>query len=80
MSLCTAAADYSLVSLRIPQGDRPDMKAIDQKKAEGLKELVELMKKCWDENPSERPKLKGVYLDYTLQCCTQKNDLLQRME
>lgn len=60
MSPCTEAADYSLVELRIPHGDRPDMKEIDQEKAEGMKELVGLMKKCWHENPSERPNSKGI--------------------
>ncbi|KAF3688906.1 Ankyrin repeat and protein kinase domain-containing protein 1 [Channa argus] len=51
-------ADYSLVALKIPLGDRPLLEDIDQNKAEGLKELVDLMKRCWDGNPSERPKFK----------------------
>ncbi|XP_041795546.1 ankyrin repeat and protein kinase domain-containing protein 1-like isoform X2 [Chelmon rostratus] len=52
------AADYSLVALRIPLGDRPSSEDIDQMKEEGLKELVDLMKRCWDENPCERPTFK----------------------
>lgn len=62
---CTAAADYSLVALKIPLGDRPDLEAIDMKKAEGLKEVVDLMKMCWDKNPSKRPNLKGMCLGNT---------------
>lgn len=55
---CTAAANYSLVALRIREGDRPSLEAIDQEKAEGLKELVDLMKECWDGNPDKRPTFK----------------------
>ncbi|KAK2842177.1 hypothetical protein Q5P01_012377 [Channa striata] len=51
-------ADYNLVALRISEGDRPDLSKIDQNKAEGLKELVDLMKRCWDMDPSKRPKFK----------------------
>uniref|UniRef100_A0A4W6DIW3 Protein kinase domain-containing protein n=1 Tax=Lates calcarifer TaxID=8187 RepID=A0A4W6DIW3_LATCA len=48
-------ASYELVALRIPQGDRPPLAEIKQSKAEGLNELVDLMKMCWNENPSTRP-------------------------
>uniref|UniRef100_A0A3Q1H4F7 Protein kinase domain-containing protein n=1 Tax=Anabas testudineus TaxID=64144 RepID=A0A3Q1H4F7_ANATE len=51
-------ANYSLVALRIREGDRPSLEAIDQEKAEGLKELVDLMKECWDGNPDKRPTFK----------------------
>ncbi|XP_040894374.1 receptor-interacting serine/threonine-protein kinase 3-like isoform X3 [Toxotes jaculatrix] len=46
------------VALKIPMGDRPPCEDIDQRKAAGLKELVDLMKICWDEKPSERPAFK----------------------
>lgn len=52
---CTVVANYSLVELRIPLGDRPPWEEIDQKKAEGLKKLVDLMKRCWTEEPLSRP-------------------------
>nr|XP_020468642.1 receptor-interacting serine/threonine-protein kinase 3-like isoform X2 [Monopterus albus] len=48
-------ACYSLVELNIPRGDRPSLEDIDHK-VEGLKELVDLMKWCWDGNPLKRPK------------------------
>nr|XP_046251151.1 receptor-interacting serine/threonine-protein kinase 3-like isoform X2 [Scatophagus argus] len=48
-------ADYNLVVLRIPMGDRPSCEKIDQMKVEGLKELVDLMQRCWTKNPSMRP-------------------------
>ncbi|XP_044050733.1 ankyrin repeat and protein kinase domain-containing protein 1-like isoform X3 [Siniperca chuatsi] len=52
------AADYNLVALRIPLGDRPSCEEVDQMKAEGLKELVDLMQRCWDNMPSKRPTIK----------------------
>uniref|UniRef100_A0A3Q1H219 Receptor-interacting serine/threonine-protein kinase 3-like n=1 Tax=Acanthochromis polyacanthus TaxID=80966 RepID=A0A3Q1H219_9TELE len=52
------AALYSLVALRIPLGDRPDCKEIEQIKVEGLEELFDLMKKCWNGDPSKRPTFK----------------------
>lgn len=59
---CIVVADYVLVELKIPLGDRPPSKEIDQMRAEGLKELVDLMENCWDENPSKRPTFKGGHL------------------
>ncbi|CAJ1056860.1 receptor-interacting serine/threonine-protein kinase 3-like [Xyrichtys novacula] len=47
------AAEYSLVALKVPIGDRPCLKDTDQKA-----ELVDLMKKCWDGDPSNRPTFK----------------------
>ncbi|XP_070763948.1 ankyrin repeat and protein kinase domain-containing protein 1-like [Enoplosus armatus] len=52
------SADYSLVGLRIPLGDRPPCQEIDLMKAEGLKELVDLMQRCWDQDPPKRPTFK----------------------
>lgn len=46
------------VKLRIPMGDRPLVQHIDQKKAKGLKKLVDLMQRCWDGDPSNRPIFK----------------------
>ncbi|XP_030587622.1 receptor-interacting serine/threonine-protein kinase 3-like [Archocentrus centrarchus] len=51
-------ATLALLELRIPKGDRPPCTEIDQTKAEGLKELVDLMNRCWDGKPSNRPKFK----------------------
>nr|XP_024659098.1 receptor-interacting serine/threonine-protein kinase 3 isoform X3 [Maylandia zebra] len=48
-------ATLALLALKIPKGDRPPCKEIDQTKAEGLRELVGLMKRCWDGDPSQRP-------------------------
>ncbi|KAK9516782.1 hypothetical protein VZT92_024693 [Zoarces viviparus] len=54
------SADYDLVNLKIPQGDRPCCKGIDlMREREGLKELVDLMERCWDGSPSKRPPFKG---------------------
>ncbi|XP_039524854.1 receptor-interacting serine/threonine-protein kinase 3 isoform X2 [Pimephales promelas] len=45
----------SLVRFRIPQGDRPDLSLIDPSEAEGLGELVSLMRSCWDQDARRRP-------------------------
>lgn len=51
-------ADYSLVELRIPLGDRPSCQGIELMKSDGLEDLVDLMKRCWDGCPSNRPAFK----------------------
>ncbi|XP_068579477.1 receptor-interacting serine/threonine-protein kinase 3-like isoform X2 [Cebidichthys violaceus] len=52
-------ADYNRVELRIPKGDRPCCQGIDlMREREGLKELVDLMKRCWDGSPAKRPPFK----------------------
>ncbi|XP_071376091.1 receptor-interacting serine/threonine-protein kinase 3-like isoform X2 [Centroberyx affinis] len=56
------AAPYSRVALRIPLGDRPPYEVIDQSKADGIGELVDLMKKCWVHKPSERPTFQRCLL------------------
>ncbi|KAM4612126.1 receptor-interacting serine/threonine-protein kinase 3 isoform 2-T3 [Polymixia lowei] len=50
-----ANAISSLVRFRIPEGDRPSLAGIDLEQAEGLKDLVELMKNCWVNTPNDRP-------------------------
>ncbi|XP_075998720.1 receptor-interacting serine/threonine-protein kinase 3-like isoform X2 [Genypterus blacodes] len=42
---------------------RPDVKKIDQNAAEGLKDLVDLMQKCWHEEPKHRPGFKDFLKD-----------------
>lgn len=59
MHVFIVGASFALVELKIPFGDRPQCEQIDQMREEGSKELVELMKKCWDDRPSERPTFKG---------------------
>ncbi|XP_033490331.2 receptor-interacting serine/threonine-protein kinase 3-like isoform X2 [Epinephelus lanceolatus] len=46
---------YDHVKEAICDGQRPSLVETDQNKAEGLKELVVLIKKCWDGDPSSRP-------------------------
>lgn len=59
ISSIVTAADYSLVALRIPLGDRPPCEEIDVRKAEGLKDMVGLMKNCWEKFPFRRKRFKG---------------------
>lgn len=40
---------------------RPRCDELKQRNVEGLKDLVDLMNKCWAQEPSERPKSKGTY-------------------
>ncbi|XP_055074164.1 receptor-interacting serine/threonine-protein kinase 3 isoform X2 [Misgurnus anguillicaudatus] len=44
----------SLVRFRIPEGDRPDLKLIDCSQADGLGDIVKLMERCWEDDPSQR--------------------------
>ncbi|KAM4573676.1 ankyrin repeat and protein kinase domain-containing protein 1-like isoform 2-T2 [Odontesthes bonariensis] len=54
-------ADYERVVLRIPKGDRPNCEGLCQKDVEGLKALVDLMRKCWDTEPSKRPIFSEIH-------------------
>ncbi|XP_056156474.1 receptor-interacting serine/threonine-protein kinase 3 [Lampris incognitus] len=48
----------SMVRLRIPQGDRPSTVEINPGRAEGLRDLVVLMERCWDMKPTQRPSFR----------------------
>ncbi|XP_056622950.1 receptor-interacting serine/threonine-protein kinase 3 isoform X2 [Triplophysa dalaica] len=50
-------APSSLVRFRVPCGDRPDL-SLDCSQADGLADIVELMKRCWVKEPSARPSFK----------------------
>ncbi|KAG7221477.1 hypothetical protein INR49_002452 [Caranx melampygus] len=52
-----ANAMSSIVRFRIPQGDRPSLEVVRSLTAgrAGLTELMELMIKCWEARPAERP-------------------------
>ncbi|XP_072241793.1 receptor-interacting serine/threonine-protein kinase 3-like [Leuresthes tenuis] len=54
-------ADLKLVEFRIPKGDRPDCEGLYQKDVEGLKDLLDLMRKCWDTEPSKRPIFSEIH-------------------
>uniref|UniRef100_A0A4W5JEZ3 Receptor-interacting serine-threonine kinase 3 n=1 Tax=Hucho hucho TaxID=62062 RepID=A0A4W5JEZ3_9TELE len=43
------------------RGERPSLEAVDKEQVEGLGDLVELMKKCWDHEPSQRPPFKECF-------------------
>ncbi|XP_078400233.1 ankyrin repeat and protein kinase domain-containing protein 1-like [Cetorhinus maximus] len=50
------------LKLCVEKGDRPNFRDIPADRPESSDVLVDLMKKCWDENPDERPTLlKCVY-------------------
>ncbi|XP_030282043.1 receptor-interacting serine/threonine-protein kinase 3-like [Sparus aurata] len=56
-----AVADYSLVKMLVAdKGQRPPCEDLEKMGVEGLKELVGLMKRCWDEDPNKRPKFNKV--------------------
>lgn len=50
------------MALRIQKGDRPRHEDIDVGQADGLKEMVDLMKSLWDENAAKRSTFKGSYI------------------
>lgn len=57
-----AGCNHSDVALRIPLGDRPRHEDIDVEKADGLNEMVELMRSLWDEDAKKRKTFKGTYI------------------
>ncbi|XP_034713055.1 receptor-interacting serine/threonine-protein kinase 3 isoform X2 [Etheostoma cragini] len=64
-----AYAKSSLVRLRIPEGDRPllDEIRVQAVGRAGLTGLMELMERCWDTKPEQRPS--------SLECTTQTEEL-----
>ncbi|XP_036407820.1 receptor-interacting serine/threonine-protein kinase 3 isoform X2 [Megalops cyprinoides] len=48
-------ARSDLIQLRIPEGDRPDLSAVNKGRVEGLRELADLMEQCWHPSPKQRP-------------------------
>ncbi|XP_055365402.1 receptor-interacting serine/threonine-protein kinase 3-like isoform X2 [Betta splendens] len=52
------AHNYSHVALRINDGDRPPLTAIDQSGPNDLGKLAELMTKCWVKEPTQRPSFR----------------------
>ncbi|XP_031154437.2 receptor-interacting serine/threonine-protein kinase 3-like [Sander lucioperca] len=63
-----ANAKPTLVMLRIPEGDRPQLDDI-KGDAAGLTELTGLMKRCWDHKPERRPR--------ALECTTEIEKLFK---
>ncbi|XP_061577968.1 receptor-interacting serine/threonine-protein kinase 3-like [Cololabis saira] len=43
------------VKLSIETGQRPRVDTLSQKNVDGMKEIVNLMQRCWDADPSKRP-------------------------
>uniref|UniRef100_A0A3B4AF49 Protein kinase domain-containing protein n=1 Tax=Periophthalmus magnuspinnatus TaxID=409849 RepID=A0A3B4AF49_9GOBI len=50
--------NYTLVELRIPEGDRPPCGDLQRLQVVGITDIVNLMKKCWDKDPAKRPHFK----------------------
>lgn len=49
-----------LVELKVPLGQRPPLDELSKKDTEGMKDLLELMQKCWEGDPDKRPKFDGI--------------------
>ncbi|KAF1377057.1 hypothetical protein PFLUV_G00217940 [Perca fluviatilis] len=64
-------AKAAIVEVQVPKGQRPPIDDI-KGDAAGLTELKELMKRCWDEIPEERPQ--------ALECTTKAEKLYQMHE
>ncbi|KAM4733821.1 receptor-interacting serine/threonine-protein kinase 3-like isoform 2-T4 [Anableps anableps] len=50
----------SLVKFRIKEKDRPDVSLCLKEEEEKKKEMVELMERCWDREPSGRPDFNEI--------------------
>ncbi|KAI7814598.1 putative receptor-interacting serine/threonine-protein kinase 3 [Triplophysa rosa] len=48
----------SLVRFRVGEGDRPDLASVDCSQADGLADIVELIKRCWVKEPGNRPSFR----------------------
>lgn len=66
-----AYAKSSLVRIRIPEGDRPSLDEIRSQAAglAGLTGLINLMERCWDTRPKQRPS--------ALMCTTEAEELFK---
>ncbi|XP_039637701.1 receptor-interacting serine/threonine-protein kinase 3-like isoform X2 [Perca fluviatilis] len=62
-------ANPEMVMIHVPDGKRPPIDDI-KGDAAGLTELKELMKRCWDNKPEERPQ--------ALECTTKTEELYQK--
>lgn len=60
-SSSTVDAQTNIVRFRIPQGDRPSLDEITSQAAgiAGLTGLMNLMKRCWEAKPKQRPSSQG---------------------
>uniref|UniRef100_A0A8D0D3A0 Protein kinase domain-containing protein n=1 Tax=Sander lucioperca TaxID=283035 RepID=A0A8D0D3A0_SANLU len=68
-SIATGKQPYKGKRLIIPRGQRPPIDDI-KGDAAGLTELTELMQRCWDNIPEERPQ--------ALECTTKTEELYQK--
>ncbi|XP_026168030.1 receptor-interacting serine/threonine-protein kinase 3-like isoform X2 [Mastacembelus armatus] len=80
-------AVYSLVKVKVCEGNRPSCKEIVQRKADGLEEMVDLMERCWDGDPSKRPRFKdclevtgNVFTKHKKHINAAVNEVLKRLE
>ncbi|KPP70383.1 hypothetical protein Z043_110793 [Scleropages formosus] len=53
------SARSTIVRFRVPEGDRPSLEMVDPNLAEHLKDMISLMKRCWNNDPSKRPSFQG---------------------
>nr|XP_019967772.1 PREDICTED: receptor-interacting serine/threonine-protein kinase 3 isoform X2 [Paralichthys olivaceus] len=65
-----AQAKSSIVRFRIPQGDRPSLQEFSDGQTEELKGLMELMTRCWEHSPTQRPS--------SLECTTITEELYKK--
>lgn len=56
-NLCPDARSEDQMSQCVRNGDRPEEDLIPE---DTPKEILELMKRCWDHYPQQRPTFKGV--------------------
>ena len=58
----STVADPTLISVWVKGGHRPNLSAL---LPDTPSELVDIMKRCWNGTPTERPRFQGKYLGLT---------------
>ena len=64
LSFSSTVANQAMIAHWVTSGHRPDLSAIPP---DTPAELIDIMKRCWDEEPTKRPRFQGnILLKYLI--------------